>query len=316
MVTRALAGLLVVVTVGCQTAAEQPRVRHLRIATGPPGAGFFLLTGGLARFYGTALPGLTVSVESLGATAVNLRALQSNAVDLAIAPADVAYAAYARGTAVHAQPHSNLRGIAALATSQLHILVRSDGPTSLAELEGRNIGYRVPGWDDVSYMDMAVAGGLWAPHRVRATGMSLDDLRDALVAGRIDAALTFSSYPSAPIRELARKLPIRLLEVDPDAAMRIRARYPFYKAVIIPPHPYDSRQQGVRTVGVEVLMLGRRGLDEDLVYRLTKALVEGQSRIAAEFWGPLAVDPEVSPATPVPIHSGAARYFRERELLH
>jgi TRAP-type uncharacterized transport system substrate-binding protein len=62
-------------------------------------------------------------------------------------------------------------------------------------------------------------------------------------------------------------------------------------------------------------MLGRAGLDEDLVYGLTRRLVEGRAQLAQRFWNAMTVDPDLAPATPVPIHRGAARYFRERELL-
>jgi TRAP-type uncharacterized transport system substrate-binding protein len=64
---------------------------------------------------------------------------------------------------------------------------------------------------------------------------------------------------------------------------------------------------------VDGLLICRRDLDEPLVYELTKQLIA--SRQSAEPGGPLArMDLQLAPATPIPLHDGAARYYREREL--
>jgi TRAP-type uncharacterized transport system substrate-binding protein len=77
---------------------------------------------------------------------------------------------------------------------------------------------------------------------------------------------------------------------------------------------YAELPAPVATIGINGVLLCRADLDDDVVFRLTKALYEGT--------GGSVVDPALAPwldlgvgaATPVPLHPGAARYYREREL--
>jgi TRAP transporter TAXI family solute receptor len=114
---------------------------------------------------------------------------------------------------------------------------------------------------------------------------------------------------------LARDVGIRLLEIEPDAAARIRAQYPFYKRTIIPAGMYEGQREPVRTVSVDNLLVCREDLDEELVYQLTRTFFENLVRLAEDQEVAMQVDPDLAPASPIPLHPGAARYYRERELL-
>jgi TRAP-type uncharacterized transport system substrate-binding protein len=76
---------------------------------------------------------------------------------------------------------------------------------------------------------------------------------------------------------------------------------------------YRTQPLPVRTIGVHSLLLCRVNLDEGLVYRLTKALFQSLAAQSNELlW---SVDLDRAAATPIPLHPGAARYYRERELF-
>ena len=68
----------------------------------------------------------------------------------------------------------------------------------------------------------------------------------------------------------------------------------------------------VETIGVDSLMVCRDDLSEELVYWITRSLVESLAGLPRS----TALDPEQVHATPIPLHAGAARYYREQELFH
>ena len=70
----------------------------------------------------------------------------------------------------------------------------------------------------------------------------------------------------------------------------------------------------VPTVGIDMMIVCRRDMDEALVYRLTRELFEVFPRLARVEATMRFLNLEEAPATPIPLHPGAARYFREREL--
>ena len=70
----------------------------------------------------------------------------------------------------------------------------------------------------------------------------------------------------------------------------------------------------VHTLGVHNVLVGHRDLDEDLVYKLTRRFFEVLPSLVAQQDSLRLVDLQQAPATPIPLHVGAARYYREREL--
>jgi len=63
-------------------------------------------------------------------------------------------------------------------------------------------------------------------------------------------------------------------------------------------------------VGFDMVVICREDLDEPLAYELTRDVLEAFPQMPAASTGL-----EEAPATPLPLHSGAARYYREWELI-
>jgi len=71
----------------------------------------------------------------------------------------------------------------------------------------------------------------------------------------------------------------------------------------------------IHTIGVDSLLICRKDLDESIVYDLTKHFFEALPALSSSLDALRFMDLDESPATPIPLHDGAARYYRERELL-
>jgi TRAP transporter TAXI family solute receptor len=134
-----------------------------------------------------------------------------------------------------------------------------------------------------------------------------------LLDNTLDAAFTISSVPNDDARDMiaggARLLPIRGPGVD-----RLRTLYPFFRSEVIPAGAYPGMDQAVPTLSVDVVLLTRAGLDAAIVRRLTEGLFRMLPQLTAELPFLKGMVPERAPATPVPLHTGAALYYREREL--
>jgi TRAP-type uncharacterized transport system substrate-binding protein len=64
-----------------------------------------------------------------------------------------------------------------------------------------------------------------------------------------------------------------------------------------------------------MLLMCRADVPEDLVYRLTRAMFEGLSVVRASHPAAKNVTIAQGPTAAVPLHAGATRFYRERELL-
>jgi TRAP transporter TAXI family solute receptor len=87
------------------------------------------------------------------------------------------------------------------------------------------------------------------------------------------------------------------------------------KGALIPAGTYPRLDRSVHTVGIDTLIACREDLDETLVYTLTKTFFDVLPELAARLDALRRMDLGRAPATPIPLHDGAARYYRERELF-
>jgi TRAP transporter TAXI family solute receptor len=107
---------------------------------------------------------------------------------------------------------------------------------------------------------------------------------------------------------------VRLLPVPRGQVQAMRAQYPFLEPMVVPAGTYEGQDADVETVGVSNLLLCRRDLDETLAYQLTRTFFESLPQLTRAHPAAGLIDPEQAPATPIPLHPGAARYYREREI--
>jgi TRAP-type uncharacterized transport system substrate-binding protein len=71
----------------------------------------------------------------------------------------------------------------------------------------------------------------------------------------------------------------------------------------------------VLTIGIERLLLCREGLDRDVAYQVTRAFFELLPDLSSADQQLRQMNVEAASATAVPLHQGAARYYREQEQM-
>jgi TRAP transporter TAXI family solute receptor len=152
------------------------------------------------------------------------------------------------------------------------------------------------------------------PQAVRSEFLQFNEASAQLAAGKLDAMFVNASYPAESV-SLAARSGARLLPIEGAAVDRLRHDYPFLRLTTIPAGTYPEHGLPVHTIGVDNLLLCRSDLDEDLVYELTKQFFSALPALAADQTSLRLMDFVQVPATPIPLHEGAARYYRERELF-
>lgn len=304
-------------------AAQQP---PLSISTGPKDATYALVGQAIGAAYEAALPGLHVDIIHSGGSRANIDAVEAGRADLGLVTADSAYSAYMRGTDANRRPHHELRGVAVLFPNTLHVVTRENSPVQrLGDLKGALIGVGRPALSessggvvtggDISIHTWAVAGSSRDDRQTRERALSLDDVIPSLVRGEIDVGLLYGGPPFRPVTQGAEAAVVRLLGIDDAALSAIRARYPFFKRATIPAGTYRGQVEAVASAAMDNLLVARADLPVDFVYRLTRAFHEALPRLGHEHAALLQINSEDAPATPIPLHPGALRYYRELELL-
>ena len=312
-----LSGLAVLAAAGCTATPAASVPVTLTIATGSTSGVYCPLGTSLARIYSARVPGVRAIAAQTGASLANVDALEAGTADIAFALGDTAYIAYTEGTRLNPAHHRRLRSIAVLYANALHFVVAPDSRIrSLRDLKGARLAVGVA----------TVTGGRSRiiDHLLRAHGVEPDsvdqrtatfgDITSGLRDKTLDVGVISAGFP-VPTIEAAAQAGLRFLHVDPVALERVREDYPFFLPVTIPKGTYSGQSVPIETVGVDNVLLCREDLDDELVYRLTKAFFEALPDLAATHPSAGLIDADLAPATAIPLHGGAARYYRERELL-
>jgi|RhiMetdeSRZDD1v2_1073273.scaffolds.fasta_scaffold29017_3 uncharacterized protein len=300
----------------CSTTPAQVRsTRTVRFATGTPGGGFYPVGQGLARAYARLMPDVKVEVHATPGAVANVEAIQRGDADLGIAFADVAYIAYIGRLNGAAEPFDRLRGVAMLQLTPVHLVVgRDTGIASVSDLRGRRIGVGPPGSGTGLTAELILQAFGIRPEDTRAEPLPFNDAARRLIDGSLDAMFDNAIFPAESVR-MATEAGARLLPLTGHAIERLRQEYPFLRLTVIPRETYPALAGPVHTIGVDSLLVCRSTLDEAIVYDLTRRFFDALPSLSSTQDALRFMDVEQAPATPIPLHDGAARYYRERELL-
>lgn len=270
--------------------------------------------------------GGSCGVDNLIASAVssrgsvdNVNAIISGLRNSGFAQSDVAYWAFTgTGTMEGKEPAKDLRTIAALFQEHIHLVALADsGINSVADLKGKRVSLDEPG--SGTYVDAKLI--------LEANGLSESDVTpealkggaasEALRNGKIDAFFVVAGYPTGSLVELASAADIKLVPIDGTGATALADKYGFFSLSDIPAGTYEG-VPATDTVAVGAQWFTSANEDEELIYEITKALWNEQSRklLDAGHAKGKAITPDTAlSGVGVPLHPGAEKFYKEAGLV-
>jgi TRAP transporter TAXI family solute receptor len=288
----------------------------LVFATGSPQGVYYSYGGVLASVVSAELAGVSAGVQPTAGSRENIRLLNTERRTVAFSSADVAAGPDLSDPADPTQRDDRvpLAALARVYDDYIHLVVRSGSKIrTLTDLRGRrvSIGAQNSGTAVIARRLLDLDGIV--PDRdlvLRESG--LDDAIQEFSNGGLDAFFWSGGAPTSGVLQLSHEISIKLVGLD-GYATRMRQKYGgFYRSASLPDSSYAG-VSGVRTIAVANFLVVRADMDEGLAYQLTRLLFASRDRLSAKV--PLAgvLDERSAIETsPVPLHPGAARYYRER----
>jgi uncharacterized protein len=292
-------------------AQERPQ---LFIGTAGKGGVFYPLGTAMADII-SRYADLDAMAPQTSGTAENMKLLQEGKIELALAQADMAWAA-TQGRLAGLPRRVAVRNLLGAHTKYLHIVTLADrGITEVRDLKGRRLSVGMAGSEtELKTLRVLEAHGV-SPYNL-AVRAQLDEREAAwrLLDGTLDAFVVDDASPSPVVLEMAtmRQVKLRLVPTG-DAVAKITERYgPFYFVASIPKGTYPGVDHDVSAAAAETLFVAHELMAEQIAYEITKVLLERSQELASAS----GVAREITPVTavrgsPVPFHPGALRYYRE-----
>ena len=286
---------------------------NVKMATGGTTGTYYAYGGVLGTLFTEKIEGLTVDVQSTGASKANIALVCDNEVQVAIVQNDVMDYAYNGTDLFDGEKMEGFSSMAACYAEVCQVVANpAAGINSIADLAGKNVSVGDAGSGvEFNTRQILEAYGLTFDD-IKVQNLGFGDSANALKDGKIDAFFCTAGAPTTAITELATTNDIVILNVDGEEAAALIEKYPFYTSYDIPADTYKGMTEPATTVAVKATLIVANSLSEDLVYNMTKTLFENKADVVAgnAKGNELDVNYAVEGVS-VPFHPGAEKYFTE-----
>jgi TRAP transporter TAXI family solute receptor len=303
---------LVLIGVATMTDANAQKT-IVSLGTATPGGGFPVYGAAFADAVNAADPTLQIEPRNTKGSAENIPLLEAGTIDIGLVQGEAAYEAFA---GIGRAP-VNLKIVAAMYSSPGMFVVRADSPyRSIKDLAGKPVAFGARG-SGLVILARYVLDGLGLNQEKDFQAIYLDRAGDGpamVLDGR--AAALWGGGSGWPGFTTMAQAPggARFIAPSADEIAQIRAKHSFLKALTIPAASYPTQDQSIASVGSWSFVLARPTLDDEVAYRLARAL----HRAEADLGKKLAQAKETTAANTAAaapnasmIHPGVAKYLRE-----
>jgi uncharacterized protein len=291
--------------------------KFVSIATGGSGGTYYVIGGGMGKIIEKYVPEAKVSVESTAASTENCRLVASKKVKFAIVMPDSAFFAYNGGREFGDKKYPNIRGVMAGHTSTMHFIVRSNsGIKSLADLKGKKVALAAPGSPSAFIAEAALEAYGLTKKDYKPTLLTYSEQADALRDDTIDMACVFAGVPASAAMDISSTHEVTFLGVGPEEMKKVVKKHPYWTAGVIKAGTYKGQSAAVPTFNSPAMLITAEDLDTDLVYAVTKAILDHTPDLKAVH--PQGAEWDLADAVEgvaIPFHPGAAKYLKEKGVL-
>ncbi len=287
---------------------------RLSIATGGTAGTYFPLGGALAQAASKSGV-LRATAETSNAAVSNANLLSKGDIEMALLQNDVGFWAY-NGQNMFQKPVKNLRAVLSLYPEDVHLVVtKKSGIKSIVDLKGKRVSVGAPGSGteaDVQAMLQSVG--------LTYKDLTADRLDYATTASRfkdeqIDAGFLVTGYPSPAIMDIATTKDITLVQFDKAFMDKLNKAHPYFVPSKIPAGTYKGIDTDTMVPAVMAFVATHDKVSDKVVYEFLKGVFDNLSDIhAAHAKGKNITLQNALLGFTVPLHPGAAKFYKEKGL--
>ena len=306
--------LIPVATAALLCLAGTAQAQQVKLMTGPQGGSWYPLGGAIANIADKA--GLKVQVLP-GAGIANVKAVQGGKADLGFANS-ISTVDGVAGRAPFDAKATNVCNVATLYPQFFQVVANADaGIKSLGDLKGKGLAVQPKGntAEFISQQALEVYG-LKYGDMGRVSYVSYTDAVSLMKDNNAQLFTLGTTVPASAIMDLASARDIQIVGIPDDKFQAMRKLNPGYTKLVIPAGSYPKQTQDVQTIGYATHVIARCDLDEAVVYKVLKGMVDNKADLTAIAKAMGATTPKMmAEDIGVPLHKGAMRYYKEAGVL-
>lgn len=299
-----LVTLLLAVCLVCTLAVASAAPTRLSIGGGSSGGNFYVVGGGVATIINNMLSDQFIATgEETGGGTANLQMINDDEIEFGVTMCSSIKNAIAEG-------NEKVRGGIALYPSYLTIYTPANsGIKCLQDLNGRVVGLGSKGaamdtiWRQIfDHLNIVPKEIFNDGHGATATAMKNGD---------VEAAILYSLPPFAAIAELEASTELNFVGLTDDERAKLCEAYDFYAPSVMPAGSYKGVAADLPVVSEWNMLVTSSEVDPDVVYTVTKTLIENNAAMVEIYKGLSYATAENILNYNCPLHIGVIRYLKE-----
>jgi uncharacterized protein len=288
----------------------------INVLTGGTSGVYYPLGVAIGKIYGDKIANVKTQVQATKASVENLVLLQQGRGELAFALGDSLKAAWeGDAEAGFKNKMDKLRTIGAIYPNYIQIVATADsGINTLADLRGKSLSVGAPkSGTELNSRAILSAAGLSYKDLGKVEYLPFAESVDLMKNRQLNATLQSAGLGVASLKDLSTSVDITVVSVPKEIVDKIG---PPFVAVTIPANTYNGQDKDVPTAAVVNYLVTSSAVSDDLAYQMTKLIFESLPELANAHVAGKDIKLETAAiGSPVPLHPGAIRYFKEKGLI-
>lgn len=296
--------------------AKAQSAEFINILTGGTAGVYYPLGSALTKIYGDNIKGSKVQVQVTKASVENLNLLQEGKGEIAFVLGDSAKDAWAGNEdAGFKNKLDKLRIIGAIYPNYVQIVAsKGSNIKTLADLKGKRISVgAAKSGTELNARAVLAAAGMSYKDLGKVEYLPFAESVELIKNRQLDATLQSAGLGVASLKDLANSVEINVVAVPADIVKKMGA--PFIPGTI-PAETYKGQTTAVSTTAIVNYLVTRKDVSDATAYQMTKLFYENLPALVAAHSA--AKDINVKDAAsnpPLPLHPGAAKYYKEKGLI-
>ncbi len=289
--------------------AVEERNEQLTFATGGTGGVYYPYGGGIANVISGELPGVVVTVQETNASVDNMKLLETDQAQLALALGDVVSDAV-NGENTFTEP-IDVCSLGNLYNNFVHFFTTADtGIETIEDLKGKRVSPGAVGSaSEVTADRIMQAAGLDPQADIERVQLGVAETVAAIQDGTVDAGAWSGGLPTGAIVDLASTDELVLIPTGEYAEPMAEQYGDYYFEDEIPAGTYEGQDEAVSNVVSPNILVVRSDMEESLQEDITRTIYENKEQLITVHPAAEELDPGNAEVGFIETCPGAQAYF-------
>lgn len=311
----ALALVLGLAACGQKPSGDEPapvEAKDIVIGTAATSGTYYFVGAALGNVVDQQSEMLNVLVQSTAGGVENVNLVDSGDLDIGMCNTDGLFNAY-NGVGQFDKAPKNVNVLMVLYPSITHLITQENSDVhSWADLKGKRVCLGTQGSSFVLVcQEILKMYGIDPEKDITPFYLTAEEMGTAVNDGDIDAGFIYGGAPLAGITNACVSGDIRFVGMEKEIIDKLCDTYPYYSPATLYGDVYPGEHEDTDQFALYTCMFCNKDMDEDVAYEFVKCAMENLDLYKDTNASTQAISPDTIANSPIPLHPGAERYYRE-----